>query len=400
MSTVLTKKPNSFSVHLDAIRGLAALAVFFGHLRALFFVEYKEVLHRNFIVKLAYFLDGFGHASVMVFFVLSGFLISSSVLRAFEQGRWNWSWYAQNRLTRLYIVLIPALLLTTLWDHVGMHIFGLNTLYSLNTSYHHLVRWKVNEQEGWEVFLCNILFLQDFRILPLGSNNPLWSLSNEFWYYVLFPLGFLAASRKMAIGQRLGLILAFFAVLAFIGKEISLYFVIWLMGTALAVLPARKTAPNKVWLPASLMLFLVVLIAARLKYLHSLVIGDFTVATTFTWFLYLLREASNSSNRTSEIFNHPIYERSARFLSGISYTLYLVHMPFLFFVSAYFIGSGALWQPMGHRVAVVFVVAVAAFAYTLLVWRLTEANTDSVRRWLQRFFKPVRPQIMVDVIGK
>ena len=385
MSSTLVKKPNSFSVHLDAIRGLAALAVFYEHMRALFFREYKDVLHPNVFLKVGYFLDGFGHIAVMIFFVLSGFLISSSVLRAFEQGRWSWSWYAQNRLTRLYVVLIPALILTTSWDHFGIRLLGLDTIYSLNTSYHHLVLWKVNENEGWQVFVGNVLFLQNFLTRPLGSNSPLWSLSNEFWYYVLFPISLLAASSKTPLWQRISLAILAFALLAFIGKEISLYYVVWLMGTALSLLPSRKAAFNKSCILASLLLLLLTLTAARLQHLHSAIISDFLVAITFTLFLYFLRESSGSSSRKN-FLQHPIYEKCARFLSGFSYTLYLVHMPFLFFASAYFIGGRNLWQPDSRHVFIVSVVTVVTLAYTLLIWRLTEANTDAVRGWLQRCF--------------
>ena len=80
-----TNPHTSASIHLDAIRGLAALLVFWSHVRALFFVPYESVAHRNALIKVLYFFDGFGHSAVMVFFVLSGFLISSSVLRSLER---------------------------------------------------------------------------------------------------------------------------------------------------------------------------------------------------------------------------------------------------------------------------------------------------------------------------
>jgi peptidoglycan/LPS O-acetylase OafA/YrhL len=44
-------------------------------------------------------------------FVLSGFLISSTVLRSQVSGDWSWRDYAINRSIRLYVVLIPGLLL-------------------------------------------------------------------------------------------------------------------------------------------------------------------------------------------------------------------------------------------------------------------------------------------------
>lgn len=147
MSSTLVKTPNSFSVHLDALRGLAALAVFWGHLRALLFVEFNAVDRKSAGVKAAYFLDGFGHLAVMVFFVLSGYLISASVIRAHAQGRWSWSWYGLNRATRLYVVLIPALLLTVVWDQAGMRLWGSGTVYELSLYYHHIITLPVRATE-------------------------------------------------------------------------------------------------------------------------------------------------------------------------------------------------------------------------------------------------------------
>ena len=46
------------------------------------------------------------------FFVLSGFFISASVIKDCRAKRWSWSGYAASRCTRLYVVLLPGLLLT------------------------------------------------------------------------------------------------------------------------------------------------------------------------------------------------------------------------------------------------------------------------------------------------
>ena len=41
--------------HLDALWGLAALPLFWSHVRGLFFVPYENVLNRNVLVKAFYF---------------------------------------------------------------------------------------------------------------------------------------------------------------------------------------------------------------------------------------------------------------------------------------------------------------------------------------------------------
>ena len=56
------------SAHLDLIRGLAAWAVMWGHLRALFFVDFQHIEHNSPLLRVLYYFTGFGHEAVMVFF--------------------------------------------------------------------------------------------------------------------------------------------------------------------------------------------------------------------------------------------------------------------------------------------------------------------------------------------
>ena len=65
-----------------------------------------------------------GYQAVMVFFVLSGYFISSTVLRSINENRWSWSDYLIKRVTRLWIVLIPALVLTYIVAKIQLGLFG------------------------------------------------------------------------------------------------------------------------------------------------------------------------------------------------------------------------------------------------------------------------------------
>lgn len=69
-----------------------------------------------------YLIARAGHSAVVIFFVLSGYLISGSVFRMFAAGRWSWKRYSLHRLLRLWIVLIPGLMLTALCDQTGIHL--------------------------------------------------------------------------------------------------------------------------------------------------------------------------------------------------------------------------------------------------------------------------------------
>src|SRR5262245_34523254 len=125
----MIKNQSSGSQHLDLIRGLAALVVFLGHLRFFFFLPYHSREGIILAERMVYFVTGFTHEAVVIFFVLSGFFISSSVMRLTAKGEWQWKNYVVNRCTRLYVVLIPGLILTAFWDWVGVRFFPATPIY-------------------------------------------------------------------------------------------------------------------------------------------------------------------------------------------------------------------------------------------------------------------------------
>ena len=191
------------SLAFDAVRALAALTVMIGHVRALFFVPFGQVSHPTIIARAFYFITGFGHQAVMVFFVLSGLLVGRSCVAAVKDNRWTWGHYLLRRLTRLYVVLLPALLLTVAWDEWGIRLFRATGVYSALPSDSFILPQSIIHNLSWSIFAGNIAFLMTVVVPPLGSNGPLWSLSNEFWYYILFPFLAVGIMRRNGIGPRL-----------------------------------------------------------------------------------------------------------------------------------------------------------------------------------------------------
>ena len=87
------------SVILDLMRGLAAVIVLGDHWRNFFFVDFPEVnLPRRKMFVLPYVLTAAGHQAAVIFFVLSGFFISGSVIRMLQSNSWTWRRYATHRL--------------------------------------------------------------------------------------------------------------------------------------------------------------------------------------------------------------------------------------------------------------------------------------------------------------
>ena len=160
------------------------MAVCAGHLRAAMFVDYSQIHTSSIFQKLFYALTSLGHEAVMIFFVLSGYLVGGSLLN--QKNRFDFFIYGINRLTRLWIVLVPAMLLTIVIDQI----IYINHSEVLAGAYAEI--WASGPENTTftrepHVFIANIFF-QMIVLTPIfGTNAPTWSLSNEFYYYCLFP---------------------------------------------------------------------------------------------------------------------------------------------------------------------------------------------------------------------
>jgi peptidoglycan/LPS O-acetylase OafA/YrhL len=364
------------SAHLDLIRGVSALAVMVGHVRGLFFVDYPNLVHASRLNQLLYGLTGFGHQAVMVFFVLSGYFIGTSVCESLDGRRWSWRIYLVNRLTRLQLVLFPALLLGFFWDHIGIRLPQAASFYYGGLYKYYLP--SVALRSTLPVFLGNLFFLQSVVSPVFGSNGPLWSLSYEFWYYILFPALMLAAATWAGVRNRLlylGLALVLFW---FVGMQISLYFLIWLMGVLLGRLPRMRwpTSPRTMALVSIVagLPLVVVLAWVRVHPQASERITDFTIALCFSLWIYVLLQISRED--VSEA-----YAKSAKTLAGFSYTLYLTHFPALLLLRGV-LDPGGNWQPDLWHLLYALAITVLMLGYAYLVAEFTEARTGSVRRRL------------------
>jgi len=375
-------KPRSLtpaaSAHLDFVRALAAWAVMWGHVRGDFFVDFESLRRKNILLEVLYFLTGFGHQAVMVFFVLSGFLISSSIFGSYASGKWSWRDYAINRASRLYVVLIPGLFFGFLWDKIGSSVFASTGLYS-----HPLQNFGsaiAQNQLTPGDFFGNMLFLQTIFCPTFGSNGPLWSLSNEFWYYVLFPVGLFAglawANRSMR--QAIPLTILALALLAFLGLDKDEGFVVWLAGCVLVLAYSVLQSPAMRWfIPYAIVAMTalpVCLIAARTGRLRELG-TDLSIGLAFALFLFVVLYVDFGGK------SEP-YRRTAHFFAGFSYSLYVLHFPLLLLLRAWLVPSQR-WQPDGRHLIFGALIGVAVLAFAWLVSTFTESKTHVVRNWIK-----------------
>ena len=380
-------KPNLFSfkprkisyVHLDMARGLASLAVVFGHLRNIFFQDYQTVSQSLLgpFVKTVYFLSGFGHQAVMIFFVLSGFFITRSIMNAHQKGCWSWGWYLSQRLTRLWLVLIPALIMTAVWDGFGIR-FNPGALQYLGTAESNVTNYLVSGRLNINYFIGNIFFTQTILCPTFGSNSPIWSLANEFWYYVLFPCFWVSLRSSTRFIARCILSSIAALICFFIGTPILFGFSIWLMGSLCYFVTKTKWG-HKIFAPKAVRLltssiFLIVLAGTRF-HLSSFFGSDFAIGIAFSLFM------------CSICFSHPkiesIYANTAQKLSSISYSLYVTHLPPIVFAAAFLVRTTRWDMNFKNSVFLMFLI-IAILGYVLLMYTLFESKTELVREKITR----------------
>lgn len=305
-----------------------------------------------------------GYQAVMVFFVLSGYFISTSVIKSMQSETWSWKEYLIKRCVRLWIVLIPALVLTYVWAIIQIHLFGSTPIFYgvLNI----------------KTLLGNIFFTQDILVKQYGLNGPLWSLAYEFWYYILFPCALLVFYSKRKITKIFYLVI-FIGISLFVGKQIMLYFIIWLLGALIAIVKPfafKKSSVNY------FVLFILTAVAgvstkglytlydAQTSWMNPDFISDLSVGIAFALLIYWVISLFGAKNVNGQLV-------ISKELAGFSYTLYLVHYPLLYFWNAWL--SSPYWHINDKHtlgVKIIFLAAILVYAYILA--KITEFKTAKV----------------------
>ncbi|MFZ1085675.1 MAG: acyltransferase family protein [Terracidiphilus sp.] len=394
------KRPSTdASVHLDAIRGLAAVWVLLGHSRGFFIKsgltqlvaaqssapaqsglpgvpalsvpESIFSLHWQFRPLL---LDRAiaSRMAVIVFFVLSGYLVGGSVLRTMRKGVFSWKTYLFQRLTRLWVVLIPALLIGAAFDFCGLKFLpGALNIYHAGP----LVAPNIGRDLTLTAFFGNLFFLQGIVTRFFGTNGPLWSLSFEFWYYLSFPLLAAVLTGFKSIHYRIAGTLLLLPLMLFCGWKIGIYFLIWLLGAAIAALPlCLPSAWKKSFTYAAvLLLFFTAFLELRFPIIGFL--SDIILGIVFALFLWTVLHAQ-------DVTVPKLYRVSAQTLSGMSYTLYLAHAPMLIFISALLVPVWGFWPFSLTSLLKLTLIDLTVFAASYLIYYCFERNTPRIRNWL------------------
>ena len=169
---------------VDVLRGISVLLVTLHHIHLRFWLNNYDVdgvLPKT--LNQVFFWSGY--YAVIIFFVISGFLITSLSIR-------RWNELGDIRAGRFYIMraarILPCLLLLLIVLS-GLHLAGIRD-FAINPTRASL------GQALWSALTFHINYLEGRHGYLPGGWDVLWSLSVEETFYVLFPLTCLLLRRE------------------------------------------------------------------------------------------------------------------------------------------------------------------------------------------------------------
>lgn len=294
---------------LDFLRALSALYVIVHHLS----------IHRGWIhdPRFGIFFK-FGQEAVIVFFLLSGFVIfASENLRALTPKG-----YYIRRLRRLYPVLILSMFVSTI-------------VLVDNGTFSKLFNWS--ELFGTLVGLQDIDFLKPgVIVVPYAGNTPLWSLSYEMFFYAIFP--FVLKSWHQNPGATthvIGFVCCACYILYVVAPNhwylVLAYFLIWWSGAMAANAYLNGNVNFKqigATLPWLAVLTMISIIAVPLVGRVNLYDYPILPVRHFAFATIALGVMCNSIGH-SLIHHIGFPSRIVTYFATISYGLYIMHYPLL-----------------------------------------------------------------------
>lgn len=284
----------SQSILLDLIRYFLAVIVVLGHAFG-FFLGYFD----------GFFPRVFPHPqsiAVVCFFYLSGFLIVGSQIRQRDRSEGDLKKYLFDRITRVYVTLVPSLFFVVVVDLLMRNIYNIDV---------DLVQNNV----GINIFFDNLLLIPS---MPFGTIRPIWSLMYEWWIYLIFGGIYFFKSNKF-LALLLILTGGYYTLQVNASGEAGHIWIIWAFGGLCAYL--QKKIP---W--------------AHLNYHLMNLLALFSL-TAAGWIYFISKNAYNlPAGILTAIFIFVVSSQKSDFLklliplkgiatsgAGFSFTLFLTH---------------------------------------------------------------------------
>lgn len=338
---------------LESLRGVAAVMVVFLHIK-----------WSNPLTTLLFFRNGY--LMVDLFFVLSGFVICHNYSQKIEEARdvGHFMFLRFGRLYPLHLFCLIAFLGIEFAKYIGELKFNYapyaNRAFTINSGL---------------PFIANLLLIQTFcPFANLTFNAPSWSISAEFYTYLVFAIVVLASQKKSVLIVSVFLVLLALCSLLFFGvsgiTELSGWsFVRCILGFFTGVVAYyiydRYQANISRWSGSGKAAFgLLAILAAFMFFRDNPKLDGFLVLPVF--FALMVVIAAEPSGVIPKILNcTPL-----RWLGRISYSIYMMHLMVLMFVSRCFAFAQNHFHP-NDRNAIGLVFVFPAIALVLFISQLT-----------------------------
>ncbi|MBJ8052601.1 acyltransferase [Bacillus cereus] len=319
---------------LDSIRGISSFLVMIGHHLMIFssYQNYRYEDNKPFVVYLlketpARIIFSSGNESVIIFFVLSGFVLYGSIQKNYS----SYVSYLLKRICRIYIPYVVA---------ISIAILCQLTISKYGISY--LSEWF---NRSWTIESSSILIMQ--HILLVGKyntdayNSVIWSLVHEMRISIIFPLVLMICLRKTVRYSLLSLfsfsicsvliLYLFQSTLTLTSYALTLHYtVLFLLGALVAkyknnliMFFSNCTKYKKIlWFLLAILFYMYEGVIGEIKVLNNFLFRDYIVAISACLFVILSMSVST--------FSSLLRNKYLLYLGRISYSLYLYHLISLF----------------------------------------------------------------------
>ncbi|WP_422776613.1 acyltransferase family protein [Pseudomonas mediterranea] len=317
------------------------------------------------VIPVVLFHFGFGAFSggfvgVDIFFVISGFLITSILFRDISAQRFSfvdfWARRARRILPALSVVLLASLA-------VGWLLLTAKDFSELGRT----VRYQ-------SLFISNILFMrEDGYFAPASDLKPLlhtWSLAVEEQYYIFFPLLMVLLLRHVRHWRWMLfalLLISFGLNIAYIDRKPDVAFFslptrAWelLCGAMLAVLPAPRQAVRPWVCQFAAGAGLVAVLTAVFTFDETTVFPGWAALCPVLGTTALIWSGARCSTWVAQVLS----SRALVWVGLLSYSFYLWHWPVYVYANAISIDGIQPWEAAGW--------ILLALALAWLSWRFVE----------------------------
>ncbi|HZP76291.1 MAG TPA: acyltransferase family protein [Pseudolabrys sp.] len=301
-----------------------------------------------------------GFVGVDVFFVISGFLITSFILAQIKRGTFSFRNFYLRRIRRIFPALFVMMAGSAI---VGWCVMTPNDFRLLGESISATV-----------LFASNVLFWlhTGYFAAPLEEHPLLhtWSLGVEEQFYLGFPILMVLLFRyipRRAIGITLALCIASFALNVLTVADhprLAFYLApprIWELFTgALLAMGALPPPRDKRWSEAGGLLGAAMIVVAIFGFSPSTAFPGFAALMPTIGAAAIIWAGCNAGGMVTRILSHP----APVLIGKISYSLYLWHFPLLAFGAYVAIGG----ESLGAKLALLALSVLLAF----VSWRYIE----------------------------